>query len=131
MGLFLCEACGYVENTALSHYWLRGQYGHDNRALCSSCDPEMEGHNRFERKPWDGELVLNPDVIGRFRSFKCYPDKCSHMALGDAGRYHLGAIGICKDCGVRAEVIDIGAERRELEHDAHYNPDDFEWKIPV
>lgn len=129
MGLFVCEQCGHVENTALSHYWLRGQYGHDSRALCSHCDPEREGHNRFPSRPWDGEIVLNPDVILKFASFRCYPDKCSHMSLGDAKRYHLGAENICKDCGTRAVIIDVGHERRELAHDSHYAPEDYAWKV--
>lgn len=131
MSLFLCEECGHVENTASSHYWLRGQYGYDPRPLCAHCDPHLKSYNSFPSLPWDGELVLNPDVIERFRVFKCAQDKCSHLSLGNAGRYHLGAIGVCKDCGIKAEVIDVGQERRELEHDAHYTPEDFKWKICV
>lgn len=89
----------------------------------------MEAHSVFPSKPWDGEIVLNPDLIPRFHSFRCYPDKCSHKSLGDAGRYHLGAVNVCKDCGTRAEIIDVGRERRELEQDARYKPEDYEWKI--
>jgi hypothetical protein len=129
MSLFLCEQCGHIENTALSHYHLRGQYGHDGRALCSHCDPGMEGHSVFPSEPWDGEIVRNPELIPRFHSFRCYPDKCSHGALGNAGSAHLGAINVCKDCGTRAEIIDVGRERRELEQDARYLPQDYAWKI--
>jgi hypothetical protein len=129
MGLFVCEQCGHVENTALSNYWLRGQHGHDVRALCSDCDPDLKGHTRFERASWDGQLVRNPDVIARFISFRCATDKCSHLSLGDAGRYHLGAIGVCKDCGILAEIIDVGQKRRELEHDSRYKPEDYKWKV--
>lgn len=131
MSLFLCEECGNVENTALSHYHLRGQYGYDSRALCSSCDPGMEAHRVFPLEPWDGQLVLNPELIARFHSFKCDPEKCSHLSLGSAGRYHLGAISVCKDCGSRAEIIDVGRERRELEHDSRYKPEDYRWKMLV
>lgn len=127
MSLFLCEACGHIENTATSHYWLRGQYGHDGRALCSTCDPGMK--ESFDRGPWDGQIVKNPELIPRFHSFKCYPDKCSHKALGDPGQAHLGAVNVCKDCGMVAEVIDVGRERRELADDARYLPEDYEWKL--
>lgn len=131
MGLFVCEECGHVENTALSHYWLRGQYGHDPRALCSHCDPGMEGHNRFPSKLWDGELVKNPGVIPRFVSFRHDPAKCSHLALGKAGSYHLGAIGVCKDCGIQTEVLDVGQKRREREKDSCYKTEDYQWSVFV
>lgn len=129
MSLFVCEECGHVENTALSHYWLRGQYGHDSRALCSGCDPSMDAHTRFPLEPWQGQLVRNPEVIARFATFQCDPTKCSHLSLGKAGRYHLGAIGVCKDCGSRAEIIDIGHDRRDQEHDSIYPPEDYSWKV--
>lgn len=129
MSLFVCEQCGYIENTALSNYWIRGHHGHDGRALCSQCDPDLDAHRKFPFAPWNGEVVLNPDVVYRFAHFKCDPNKCSHMSLGKAGVYHLGAIRICKDCGTSAEVIDIGHERRKAEKDAFYQRDDYEWKI--
>jgi hypothetical protein len=25
--------------------------------------------------------------------------------------------------------VDVGRERRELEHDAHYRPEDYSWKV--
>lgn len=126
MSLFLCEECGHIENTATSHYWLRGQYGYDGHALCSTCDPDMSGS--FDRGPWDGQIVKNPELIPRFYSFKWDPDKCSHLSLGDPSRAHLGAVNVCKDCGAVAEVVDIGLERRELEEDARYKPEDYQWK---
>lgn len=129
MSLFLCGQCGHVENTASSHYWLRGQYGHDERPLCSDCDPGMEGHKLFERKPWDGQVVLNPELIPRFHTFRCDPDKCSHLSLGKAANIHMGAVNVCKDCGMVAEVIDVGRKRREREHDHIYRDEDKEWKI--
>lgn len=129
MSLFICEECGNIENTATSHYHLRGQYGYNRRALCSGCDPDMKGHKIFDRGPWNGEIVVNPEVIPNFNSFKCHPDKCSHMSLGDPGRAHLGAVNVCKDCGMVAEVIDVGRERRESKGDARYLPEDYSWKI--
>jgi hypothetical protein len=55
VGLFVCDECGMVENTALSHYWLRNVHG-DGRALCSACDPEIgHWHGKFPRHQWDGK----------------------------------------------------------------------------
>lgn len=128
MSLFICEDCGHVENTATSYYWMRNNNDHGGRVLCSDCDPQCQPHNLFEREPWDGQLVLNPELVGRFTAFKCATDKCSHLSLGDAGRYHLGAKHVCKDCGTFAEIVDIGRERRAWEHDSRYRPEDYKWK---
>lgn len=131
MSLFVCEQCGYIENTATSHYWIRGKYGHDTRALCSNCDPDPALQRRFDFGPWNGELVLNPDVVHRFIYFKCDPKKCSHISLGKAGTFHLGAIRVCRDCGISGEVVDTdtGRERRIIEKDHIYKPEDLEWRI--
>lgn len=129
MGLFLCEECGHVDNTATSKYWLRGQHGNDPRVLCSHCDPKLEWHGLFPYEAWKGELVRNPDLIPRFNHFKCKSDKCSHRSLGRPDLYHLGAVHVCKDCGTFAEVIDVGKERRTQERDGHYKPKDYDWKI--
>lgn len=67
MGLFICEKCGAIENTALGFYW--GRKGlkfkdHpelDGKALCSECTPLYyddgtetgftgEWHNKFKKK---------------------------------------------------------------------------------
>lgn len=49
MGLYRCEECGCVENTALARYHLRG----DGRALCSACDPQIgRWHDAFPRRQW-------------------------------------------------------------------------------
>lgn len=50
MGLFICEKCGCVENTALGHYWSRKDFDWYNwdeanekfkgKALCSECGPK-------------------------------------------------------------------------------------------
>lgn len=55
MGLFVCDECGSVENTALSRYWVR-HTATGGRALCSACDPETaRWHGLFERRPHDPE----------------------------------------------------------------------------
>lgn len=45
MGLFICEKCGAIENTALGMYWA-SEYAHykdhpelDGKLLCSECVP--------------------------------------------------------------------------------------------
>lgn len=54
MSLFVCQSCRTIENTALSHFWLRDLEG-DGRALCSACDPDIgEWHDRFPRQTYDG-----------------------------------------------------------------------------
>jgi len=45
MGLFICEKCFCVENTATGSYWTKNALG---QALCSECD-EGEWHGRFEK----------------------------------------------------------------------------------
>ena len=76
MGLFVCDKCGCVENTALGRYWSKdfpNMWDKDNEglALCSECAPlyfadgsqtryNHQWHGKFEKKPWDGkESVLN------------------------------------------------------------------------
>ena len=51
MSLFVCQKCAVVENTALSHFWLRGT----GKALCSQCDPDIgKWHACFPRQSYDG-----------------------------------------------------------------------------
>lgn len=53
MGLFVCDQCGYIENTATSRFWFRLER-EDQRALCSVCDPEMgKWHGKFPREKYD------------------------------------------------------------------------------
>lgn len=55
MSLFVCEGCRCIENTATSRFWRR-ELVLDGKALCSECDPGMEGwHGRFEKTPYDPE----------------------------------------------------------------------------
>ncbi|MCK9428718.1 MAG: hypothetical protein M0R17_01740 [Candidatus Omnitrophica bacterium] len=54
MGIFSCEKCGCMENTALSKYWSRGE----GPVLCSECDPKIgKWHGRFEKKSAAGMLI--------------------------------------------------------------------------
>lgn len=57
MGLFVCDECNVVENTALSRYWVRNTVlapELEGRALCSQCDPETgRWHGKFPREEWD------------------------------------------------------------------------------
>jgi hypothetical protein len=72
MGLFRCEECGCVENTALGLWWSRNDAsiwpaGHVCRALCSECAPSVfsDGkpsgygvwHGRFAKRSADGMLI--------------------------------------------------------------------------
>lgn len=56
MALFVCEACGCIENTALSNFWRRKRprvagVKSDGRALCSDCDPSIgKWHGKFPRR---------------------------------------------------------------------------------
>ena len=56
MSLFVCQECRTIENTACSHFWLRGE----KPALCSACDPEIGAwHGIFERRIYDGSQNVN------------------------------------------------------------------------
>jgi hypothetical protein len=62
MGLFVCDECGVVENTALcgDGWWGRKQRKRKRgKALCSECHPEIgKWHGHFERidaDAWDEE----------------------------------------------------------------------------
>ena len=62
MPLFICDACGSVDNTATTQYWTCKMEG--KALLCSACDPEIgKWHNLFPREQWDGRrIVKNPPV---------------------------------------------------------------------
>lgn len=77
MGVFVCDLCACVENTALGFFWAAKsgrQFWKDpalhEKHLCSACAPtEYRGgepselgawHGKFPRKLWDGKrAVLN------------------------------------------------------------------------
>ena len=58
MPLFVCDACGSVDNTAVTHYWRSRMK--ETSALCSACDPEFgRWHGIFERETWDGKRRMH------------------------------------------------------------------------
>lgn len=70
MGLFICERCQVIENTALGLYWSRS----DGPALCSQCAPAAHPdggsgsrwHGRFRRRRAtiaDLPQVRNPEAF--------------------------------------------------------------------
>lgn len=79
MGLFVCDNCGCVENTALGHYWGKDMLQMKGfplgTALCSECKPNQwansephedrlappgKWHGRFPKEKWDGKMeVMN------------------------------------------------------------------------
>lgn len=88
MPLFVCDACGTIENTGAANYWGRnitGLWSDPNlagKALCSVCTPDTfaDGrpnkrggvwHNRFAREIATEELILKIGIrsfvyLGRF-----------------------------------------------------------------
>ena len=58
MGLFVCDSCNCVENTALGYFWGRGE----SKALCSACGGR-EWHNKFPRETYDP--AIHPEVRNR------------------------------------------------------------------
>lgn len=75
MGLYVCENCKCVENTALGQYWSRNSNiyppEYDGKKLCSECGaPEYtdgtttnfgKWHNRFEKIHIDEYSKKYPD----------------------------------------------------------------------
>lgn len=60
MPLFRCTKCGCVENTALSHYWLKGEAP----ALCCECDPKIaKWHQRFPKRPATGLILVSDGFL--------------------------------------------------------------------
>lgn len=49
MGLFICEKCEAVENTALGYYWEALVSDTEKRKLCSQCH-SGKWHGRFPRE---------------------------------------------------------------------------------
>ncbi|KYG89030.1 hypothetical protein A0U40_13465 [[Bacillus] sp. KCTC 13219] len=73
MGVFVCDECNCIENTALGHYWARNvtqfkDSQKNGKALCSECTPReySDGsktnkgtwHGRFSKKQWDGKKIV-------------------------------------------------------------------------
>ena len=63
MGLFRCEKCGCIENTALGHYWPRNierlfKGTEFEKALCSECMPSIypDGSPNEEGGIWHGKF---------------------------------------------------------------------------
>jgi len=80
MGLFVCQECKSIENTACGLWWSRNMsmWPPDvvGKALCSACAPKENSdgtatrygkwHNRFPRKKAtraDADRVYNPEEI--------------------------------------------------------------------
>jgi hypothetical protein len=93
MGLFVCEGCGCIENTALGVWWSRhASYWPEDvrgKALCSACAPATfpdgaltgkgKWHGEFERRQAteeDRHRVKNPWVL----------DASSEGSSGDPSR---------------------------------------------
>jgi hypothetical protein len=62
MGVFVCDSCESVENTALGHYWSRGLGLYDpdvdRNALCSECMPAQykDGKHNKDGGKWHGKF---------------------------------------------------------------------------
>lgn len=64
MGLFQCEKCGCVENTALASGWW-------NKKLCSECNPEIgKWHGLFKKKSAKGYLLGNDGFLYHKKDLK-------------------------------------------------------------
>lgn len=67
MALFICEKCGYIENTALGFYWGREfikfcDEKMNGKALCSEC---IKGvwHGKFKKIKFDPQVHKFEDYI--------------------------------------------------------------------
>ncbi|MFK3741652.1 hypothetical protein [Massilia sp. TN1-12] len=85
MPIFMCHACGCIENTALSNYWvhttLEGKPG-----LCSACDPEIgKWHGEFPQRSAAGMLV---DQSGHLWSSQESVPK-HYQIMGSASQPHV------------------------------------------
>jgi hypothetical protein len=73
VGLFVCDLCGCVENTALGHFWGRdfNSFGPElaGKVLCSECSPSFyidgganedggKWHGEFPKVVWDGKREM-------------------------------------------------------------------------
>lgn len=55
MPLFVCDRCGYIENTATSLYWSKKE---NELKLCLECETGMH-HCQFVKRKWDGKEKLH------------------------------------------------------------------------
>jgi len=60
MPLFICDACGCVENTATSDFWIQARQGLPDRR-CSKCRTGT-WHGVFPQRPYAGQKVIWPSV---------------------------------------------------------------------
>jgi hypothetical protein len=64
MPLYMCRACGSVDNTATGEYWRQQMDAHEAGApfepKCSACDTG-KWHGEFERRSADGFLTDKSD----------------------------------------------------------------------
>jgi primosomal protein N' len=65
MGLFRCEKCNVIENTALCNFWINyDNFTKKRSILCSQCDPKInKWHNRFPREQYNPKIhkdIKNP-----------------------------------------------------------------------
>jgi len=96
MSLFKCSKCGCIENTAVSHYWVRKV--DKEPPLCSECDPGIgKWHNIFPKQSadamgmvddGDGYLITKEEAAVR-KAFKTY-------VAGIISIKHIGPEGIAK-----------------------------------
>jgi hypothetical protein len=97
MGVFVCDNCDCVENTALGHFWSKDRLQLKGfplgTALCSECSPsewangERHGddlappgkwHGKFPKVQWDGkrEVMNRPNkAVANGKPKKEYPKK--------------------------------------------------------
>ena len=60
MPLFICDACGCVENTATSDFWIQARQDLPDRR-CSKCRTGT-WHDVFPQLPYAGQKVIWPTV---------------------------------------------------------------------
>ena len=58
MPLFICDACGCVENTATSDFWIQARQRLPDRR-CSKCRTGT-WHGVFPQRPYAGQKIIWP-----------------------------------------------------------------------
>jgi hypothetical protein len=87
MGLFVCDICECVENTALGHYWGKDSaYFEDKKlkgkALCSECSPDKfsDGSSNEDGGKWHGKfLKVKWDRVLPMKCDKCDENRRIHF----------------------------------------------------
>lgn len=104
MGIFVCDNCGCVENTALGHFWSKDRIQLMGfalgTALCSECMPSLTAkgnpifqddtlikpghwHGKFPKVQWDGKReVMNRTPIKKEEE----PKNKTRLAISGYGR---------------------------------------------